>query len=129
MNSSDNLRKAKMPPKLKYRIRQWLQRVRGSYNLSPSQAAEIITEKFEEAVALKTLKKNQIMASLYKNGSVRLDFGQGVSEKAKQAALEWAKKKGLKIESDELAKSMNKSNVCLGNTTFSKCVNRVIWDF
>lgn len=129
MNSPNNLKKAGLPPKLRYRIRRWLQKIRGAYNVSPKEAGEIITEKFEQALALKTLKKNQVMASLYKNGSVRLDFGQNVSSKARQAAIEWAKKKGLKIESDELAKSMSKSNVHLGNDSFSQCVKRIVWDF
>lgn len=128
-NGSKTLKKAALPPKLRYRIRKWLQQISGSSNVSPEKVREIITEKFEQALALKSLKKNQVMASLYKNGSVRLDFGQNVSDKAKQAALEWAKKKGLKIESDELAKSLNKSSVTLGETKLVKCVDRIVWDF
>jgi hypothetical protein len=122
------LKKAQMPPKLRYRIRRWLQQMK-STNVSPQQAQQIITQKFEEAVALKTLQKNQVMATLYKNNALRLDFGSNVSEKAKKAALDWAKKKGLKIETTELAKSLDKSNkLIFGDASMSECIKRIVWD-
>lgn len=125
----NKLNKAQMPPKLRYRIRRWLQQMRHTPNVSHAQVKQIITQKFEEALALKTLKKNQIMASMYKNGAVRLDFGSNVSDKAKHAALEWAKKKGLKIETTALAKSLSKSNkIVFGDDSFAECTNRIIWD-
>jgi hypothetical protein len=126
----EKLSKTSLPPKIKYRIRKWIETMRHAKpNMSNKDLAGNIVKKFEEALAIKELKKNQVMASMYKSGGMRLDFGMNVSEKAKKAALEWAKKKGLQIETSELAKSVAKSNKLeFGDCRTDECIKRVIWE-
>jgi hypothetical protein len=124
----EKLSKVQLPPKLRYRIRAWIKKMRGT-GAQPIHVEQNLTRKFEEALALKSLKKNEVMASFYKNGALKLDFGGGVSEKAKQAAFEWAKKKGLKIAESSLAKSQGANSSVIFNTSngSSECIGRAKW--
>lgn len=94
----------KLPPKLKYRIRHWLKQL-GVKGISPQRARQIITQKFEEEVAVRSLAKNEALASFYDDRVVKFDFGSSVSPAARKAALEWAKKRGLRPVEASLAKS------------------------
>jgi hypothetical protein len=59
----------------------------------------------EHMDAIKTLQKNEMLASFYDNGHIRLDFGGEVDSKVKDAAMKWAKNRGLKTSEASLDKS------------------------
>lgn len=75
-------------------------------NLTPQQIAQQFVDKAEEVYTLKSLAKNDTMVSMYKSGSIRLDFGSDVPDKIKKAALKWAERRGL----NPVEASMNKSS-------------------
>ena len=52
----EKLNKAPLPPKLRYRIRRWIEKLKG--NAQPANIQNSLTAKFEEALALKELRKN-----------------------------------------------------------------------
>jgi hypothetical protein len=92
----------KLPPKLLYRFRKWMQQYRGK-QAAPAQ--QQIQKAMEHLSAIKTLQKNEMLASFYDNGHIRLDFGGGVDAKVKEAAMKWAKKRGLSASEASLDKS------------------------
>lgn len=102
--AQEKLEKA-LPPRLAYRLRAFLKRYGTSGPLQ--QVKNVMTQKFEEALALKELKKNQVMASTYENSVVKLDFGSDVPESVKKSVMAWAKRRGLKATEASLTKSKN----------------------
>lgn len=93
-----------LPPKLKYRIRHWLRSL-GLKGVPPQKARQMITQKIEEELHVRSLEKNEALASFYEDKVVKFDFGSGVSPEAKKAALAWAKKRGMRPVEATLAKS------------------------
>lgn len=104
---ADDLRKA-LPPRLAYRLRHWFQQQGRRVRLSGTRkVAQQVAQKIEQAMALKELKKNQFMARVHDDGVVRLDFGAAVPEPVRKAAMDWAKRKGLKPVESSLAKNID----------------------
>lgn len=93
-----------LPPKLRYRIRRWLLKLKGQ-GMGSAQAKQFITQKFEEEFAVRSLSKNETLASFYEDQVVKFDFGSDVSPEVRKAALSWAKKRGLKPVEASLTKS------------------------
>jgi hypothetical protein len=113
--SGQELKKA-LPPKIAYRIRKWLKQHGGQHSkLSTKMIQQTLTQKMEEALLLKELKKNEGMVSIFDNGEVKMDFGKEVDPKLKKAALEWVKKRGLK----PIEASLNKSDSSFDSMSFA----------
>ena len=100
-----------LPPKLLYRFRAWMKKFRPS----PDEVKEVQKAmNFIESV--KSLKKNESLASFYDDGHIRLDFGSDVSPKVKEAAMKWAKKRGLKASEASLDKSASAPSYVIMST-------------
>jgi hypothetical protein len=131
----------KLPPKLRYRLKQWLKNVSTPVSYSRQQRQRIQSAIKNEIVAqildkdaTVELKKNEMMASSYSDGTLKLDFGSEVPEKVKKAAMGWAKKKGLKVVELSLNKAENvaSSMVLSANKIESsgkECLKRIRWAF
>lgn len=87
-----------LPPKLKYRFEKW----RRSLLPHPVKKPMI-----GQDLHMSEIKKHDTQVSFYKSDAVRMDFGAGVDVNTKKMAMEWAKKKGLKVVDETLAKSAN----------------------
>lgn len=96
-----------LPPKLRYRFYKWLKDFRGKQPRTPKPAMvqQAVQKAVEHMAGIKELKKNEIMASFYDNGHLRMDFGGEVDKKVKDAALRWAKRRGLRASEASLDKS------------------------
>lgn len=107
----------KLPPKLAYRLQSWYKK----FGIKRTKAAvSNVAKSLEER---NSLKKNEILASVYENKSVRLDFGKNTDEKVKQKAMEWAKRRGLLPVEASLNKSNNApSYVIFGSQPEGLCV-------
>jgi len=95
-----------LPPKLRYRFYKWLKQYR--HLPAPKQnnmVNKTINAAFEHMKAIKELKKNECMVSAFQNGAIRMDFGEEIDPKIKKAAMQWAKKKGLKTIEASLEKN------------------------
>ena len=97
-----------LPPKLLYRWRNWMRRMRTQMPepVAAEKFEQAVNDKFDELVSIKTLAKNEAQASFYENGIVKMDFGSDIDPKVKEAAMRWAKKKGLKAIEANLQKSI-----------------------
>lgn len=127
----DNMFKA-LPPKLAYRFRRWAQQHQRHPKVAPKRIAQVLAQKIEEAQALQSLAKNEVMTSVYDNGLVKLDFGAAVPEAIKKAAMAWAKRKGLKPIEASLNKSQNSPESLVLSTgdvdsLECQCVKRSRW--
>jgi len=136
-SSMEDLKKG-LPPKLRYKFMKWLKSMKPN---SPDKqmdrrqvvetAKKEITDRILEAMARKSLAKNEVMASAYNDGAIKFDFGSGVPEKIKKAALTWAKKRGLNAVEASLAKSETNSTSVLfiGKETnpIRSCMKRHKW--
>jgi hypothetical protein len=122
-----------IPPKLYYRLRRFFLMNHPEAINNPKAISAVnhaVQEKAEEILALRNLQKNELMASVYDSGSVKLDFGSGVPEPVKKAAMAWAKRKGLKPVEASLSKSANSSSSMIfsdGMYTPGRCMQRVKW--
>ena len=128
----ENLEK-KLPPKLMYRYRRWMRRMHpqtGPYHFGVVNQA--MTQKMEDIEAGSDLAKNEAMASFYDNGIVKMDFGPDVDPKVKEAALKWAKRRGL----NPVEASLNKGADSFQSAVFSvdaepaevgTCTKRLRW--
>jgi hypothetical protein len=110
-----------LPPKLRYRIQKWLKTLhpQGEQHLQRSEIVKTVTKTLVSALSNYhpvTLAKNEMLASTFADGAIRLDFGSGIPEKVKKAAIAWAKQKGLK----PVEASLNKSVQSTSYITFSK---------
>jgi hypothetical protein len=87
--------------------------------------------KILQATDVESLGKNEIMASSFSDGSIKLDFGSEVPEKVKAAAMVWAKKRGLSPVESSLAKSISTTSsvmfVLENRAKDSVCTNKTKW--
>ena len=105
-----------MPPRLAAKFRSWMRSLHPGNRANPSMMNRIrrmMTQKMEELIRSKSLRKNEAMVSAYNNGMVRMDFGSEVSDDVKKAAMAWAKKRGLKAVEASLQKSENSSGYAI----------------
>lgn len=124
-----------LPPKLKYRFYRWLQQFKhnaaGKQMTGQSAAIQAAVKSAHEEIAgLKELKKNEAQASFYDSGMIKMDFGPDVDPKAKEAAMKWAKRKGLQVTEAGLTKSADSfSSITFAPSSHSAtspiCVKRV----
>ena len=124
-----------LPPKLAYRFRSWMKESEPRFAKNPqlySEAQKLIQQKFEELAIQKALKKNEAVASFYNNGVVRMDFGSEIPEKIKKAAMNWAKKRGLKAVEASVQKSMSNPSYIIFSksqqSSVGECTNRYKWE-
>lgn len=129
----ENLEK-KLPPKLLYRFRKWMRRMRPrAGTVMPTEKFEqLVSSQFSEIEEVSNLAKNEAMASFYDNGIVKMDFGAEVNPKVREAALKWAKKKGLNAIEASLNKSSDKPSSFVFSSVeefseFGSCVKRLRW--
>jgi hypothetical protein len=98
-----------LPPKLLYRLRALAHKY--GWKVPHKQIQNVmtnaLTQKMEELNNLKSLKKNEVMASIYSNKTLKMDFGSEVSEEVKKKAMDWCAKKGLKVVEASMSKSEN----------------------
>lgn len=100
----------RIPEHIYRKIRAWLKRMHPKLSHTPDykkKIPELIAQKTEEYLLKGTLKKNDALISVYEGGIIKMDFGQGTDDKAKKRAIEWAKKRGLKVSEASLTKSVN----------------------
>ncbi len=126
---------SRLPPKLKYRIQKWLHTLnpQAKPDLKRSEIVKMVKDTLIKSLnnyQPVNLAKNEMLASTFADGAIRLDFGSGIPEKVKKAAIAWAKNKGLK----PVEASLNKSIQSTSYITFSKgvikdavCTNQVRW--
>jgi len=114
-----------LPSKVLYRYRKWMRSHR------PRSVQEALS--LSEIQTPDTLAKNEVMASTFDSGHIKLDFGSEVPEKVKKAALEWAKRKGLKVSEASLAKSaMSPSFVVYaisGEAEMGQITKQIKWSY
>jgi len=96
-----------LPPKLRYRFYKWLKQYsgRGPKVLPAKQVKETVEKAYTHMSAIKELKKNEVLTSIYDNGHIRMDFGGNVDQKVKDAAMKWAKRRGLRATEASIEKS------------------------
>ena len=94
----------KLPPKLLYRFRKWMKQFRGPHAAQP-QVQKSLAIAFDHMEAVKSLKKHEVMTSIYDTGAIRMDFGSDVDKKVKDAAMRWAKNRGLRATEASLDKA------------------------
>jgi len=94
-----------LPPKLRYRFYKWLKQYSAPRTAPMNSVQKSVNKAFEHISAIKELKKNEVMASFYEDGAVRMDFGGAIDPKVKKSAMDWAKRKGLKAAEASLDKS------------------------
>lgn len=115
-----------LPPKLRYRFYKWLKQFgrHAAPTVKPQQAKDAVHKAINHLRSIRELKKNEIMTSVYDNGLVRMDFGGDIDKKVKDAAMSWAKKRGLKAVEASMEKSDGaSSHVIFGSgATVSKGV-------
>jgi hypothetical protein len=124
-----------MPPKLAYRFQAWMRRMRSRpvvRNMGIGKFEQMVFEKFQELQDMQVLAKNEARASFYDSGVVKMDFGSDVNPKAKEAALKWAKRRGLTVSEASLVKSADSmSSYTFSNAQISDnvgtCVKRMKW--
>lgn len=125
---------SKLPPKLKYKIQKWLKNLKHDdkdSDTEKSEIKEIIKQELVSALSTTTLAKNELMASAFSDGSIKLDFGSGIPAHIKKAAMKWATARGLKPVEASLDKTANKSSYVVlskGKTeSNTQCLNKVKW--
>lgn len=95
-----------LPPKLRYRFYKWMKQFGHHAKVrEPKQVKDVVQKAFNHLKAVKELKKNEVMTSVFDNGFVRMDFGGEIDKKVKDAAMTWAKKRGLKAMEASLDKA------------------------
>lgn len=127
----------KLPLKLRYRIQKWLaglQRGQGHKDqVQKTEMIKIIKQQLINSIQQvnePALAKNEVMASTYSDGSLKLDFGSGIPAHVKKAALNWAKRRGLKPVEASLDKAVaTASFVVLSKSALSggECLSKVKW--
>lgn len=132
---------SKLPPKLRYRLKRWLRNMMSPQQVSAQQRQqvkravkkEIITQVLDSIYPAE-LKKNEMMTSAYSDGTIKLDFGAEVPETIRKAAINWAKKRGLKA----IEAPLNKTQDSIDSIIFMSskepssdkiCVKRLKWSF
>lgn len=106
-----------LPPRIASRLKYWFHRQgRRVHIWGGKNVGQLIAHKMEEAMALKELRKNQFMARVHSDGIVKLDFGAEVPQSIKKAAIDWAKRKGLK----PIEANLSKSNSSISSVVYTK---------
>ena len=131
-----SFKKVSLPPKLKYKVKKWLQSVSPQTPDKQMDRRRVMeTAKTELTRALlhhidaRPLAKNEIMASQYDNGALRFDFGSDVPDQVKHAAMVWAKKRGLNPVEASMNKnqgSMEEYLVCGARPDENSCSQEII---
>jgi|SRR5271166_6055944 len=121
-----------LPPKLLYRFRSWMRKMRPKGHLEAKKFEQIIMDKIDEIYSMKTLAKNEAQASFYDSGIVKMDFGPDVPEKVKDAAMKWAKRRGLMPVEATLNKTQGAANSVIYSSTKTHdtsgiCIKRMRW--
>lgn len=128
---AETLSKA-MPPKIAYRFRAWMRKMRPKSIGEVKKMEQLFQSKLDEFYAMQTLAKNETMASVFDNGTVKLDFGAEVPEKTKKAAMAWARRRGLTAIEATLAKSANAPTSVTYSSgdsdSFGICMKRIKWE-
>lgn len=108
-----------LPPKLRYRFLKWLKVHGGQHSkAAPEQVKAVVQKAYNHIKDIRDLKKNEVMTSVYGNGMVRMDFGGEVDKEIKDAAMNWAKRRGLKAMEASVSKSAGaNSHVIFGTDT------------
>lgn len=96
-----------LPPKLRYRFYKWLKQhgQHAKVPVAPEQVKAVVQKAYNHVKDIRELKKNEVMTSIYDNGCIRMDFGGDIDKKVKDAAMSWAKKRGLKAMEASVSKS------------------------
>ena len=110
-----------LPPKLRYKLKKWLKSLRsaetGVKQSDQRHLMQVVKNEIIAAVKDKMetdeLAKNEVMASAFNDGSVKMDFGSDVPDEIKKAALKWAKDRGLKPTEASLAKNLQSATSVL----------------
>jgi hypothetical protein len=114
-----------LPPKLRYRFYKWLKQY-SAPRINPMQGVhKTVDQAFAHMLAIKELKKNEVMTSVFEDGSVRFDFGGAIDPKIKKSAMDWAKRKGLKASEASLDKSAGSASYVVyanGTPSMGVCV-------
>jgi hypothetical protein len=123
-----------LPPKLLYRLRAWKKKLKPSPVSDVKKFEKIIKNIVEQHMSMKSLKKNEMMASFMDNGTIKMEFGAEVPEKVKKAAVQWAKKRGLNAVEASLNKSAASPSYILyapskQNPGIGLCTRRSKWQF
>jgi hypothetical protein len=106
----DSLDKA-MSPRIANKLKYWFHKQGRRVRIWGQQnTGQMVAQKIEEAMALKELRKNQFMARVHSDGVVKMDFGSEIPQSIKKAAMDWAKRKGLKPVEASLAKADSSSS-------------------
>jgi hypothetical protein len=124
-----------LPPKLLYRFRRWMRQMRQTSPIAEMPVGkfeQIVFEKFKEIQSSSgVLAKNEASASFYDGGIIKMDFGSEIKSSVKEAALRWAKKKGLKVVEMSLNKSSNSVTAYTfassDNAIEGKCIKKIKW--
>ena len=121
-----------LPPKLLYRFRAWMRKLRPPAHMPSQKVEQIILDAIDDIYAMKTLAKNEAQASFYDSGIVKMDFGPDVPERVKEAAMKWAKRRGLQAVEASLNKKQGAFNsvIYASSSTASTsgvCVKRMRW--
>lgn len=123
-----------LPPKLLYRFRAWMRKMRPENHVQAAKLKELIVNKIEEIYASKSLAKNEAQASFYDDGIVKMDFGPAVPDKVKKAAMAWAKRRGLNPVEATLTKSAGSAESIMYQGSvipaeaYGICLKRVRWE-
>jgi hypothetical protein len=117
---SDDIQKS-LPPKLYYRIRKWLRAMRPGQpvQVQPKAVAQGLKNGIEQQQKSE-LAKNEARATVGDGGTLMFEFGANVPAAAREAALRWAKRKGLKAVEASLNKSAGAYGYALFSTTSAR---------
>lgn len=105
-----------LPPKLRYQYYKWLKRYKTANPHVEQASIDSAVAKAMKDLPHLALSKHQAGASFFDDGTVRFDFGSQVNDKVKKAALDWARRRGLKT----LEESVNKSADSNSYTVFGQ---------
>lgn len=115
---------------MKAQLRKKLSSITES-SVSKSEVVAAVKAEVISQMANTALAKNEVMASAFDNGSIKMDFGAEVPESVKKAALKWAKNRGLSPLEASLKKNVNSStSVLFGTQNPAKaktCIKRLKW--
>lgn len=109
-----------LPPKLRYRFYKWLKQhgQHAKVPVAPDAVKAVVQKAYNHIKDIRELKKNEVMTSIYGNGFIRMDFGGDIDTKVKDAAMSWAKKRGLKAMEASVSKSAGaNSHIIFGKDT------------
>jgi hypothetical protein len=126
---AEDLRKA-LPPKVAYRLRHWFEYVGPRVRIGGRKKLKQRANQTTKSEA--PLRKNQIMAQIGADETIRMDFGADIPESIKKAAMTWAKRRGLKAVEASLQKSADSSSYIIFSKTDAPrqitVVETLVWE-